>query len=111
MAEIRPYYAAGEPLEAFVEADATIKNNTLGASSAENMVVPARSTLVLLSSDQDVWYSLTGTAAVPTDDSTSHCYLPGGTLDHPVAIDIANTANISLLSASSVCHVVGKFFE
>ena len=110
MAEIKPYYASGEPFEAFAEADATIKNNTLAVSTAENMAVPTGATLVLLSTDQDVWYSLTGTAAVPTDDSSAHCYLPGGTLDHPVAIDIANTANISLLS-TSVCHVVGKFFE
>lgn len=110
MAEIKPYYAAGEAMEAFAEADATIKNNTLAVSTAENMAVPAGSTLVLLSTDQDVWYSLTTTAAVPTDDTSAHCYLPGGTLDHPVALDSANVSNISLLS-TSICHVVGKFFE
>ena len=109
MAQLIPYLAAGEPFTAFREADSTIKNSTLAVSTAENMAVPSGATVVLLSTDQDVWYSLTTTAAVPTDDSTAHCYLPGGTLDHAVAIDIAKTANISLLS-TSVCHVVGKFF-
>lgn len=110
MAQIKPYYVAGVPFEAFAEAEATIKNSTLAASTAENMAVPSGSTLVLLSTDQDVWYSLTTTAAVPTDDTSSHSYLAGGTVDHPIALDSADTTNISVLS-TSVCHVVGKFFE
>lgn len=103
---LRPYNAEGTYVESFNELDATVKNNTLAVTTTENMAVPTGVKVVYLVADQDLWYNLDSTAAIPTDDSTDHRFLPAG---QERALTTKGVTNISLISAS-VCHVVGRFW-
>ena len=106
MQVMQPFLAGSNPIDAFNELDATIKNNTV--TTAENMAVPTGAKVCLLISDADVWYSCSGTAAVPTDDSGSSSFLPA---DIEVGLVVEIVDNISLISASGTAHVAGRFWE
>jgi hypothetical protein len=103
---LRPFNAEGVYVEAFREQDATVKNNTLAAATAENMAVPTGAEVVYLIADQDLWYNLDVTAVIPTDDSTDHRFLPAG-LERGLVIN--GVTNISLISAS-IARASGRFW-
>ena len=106
MQVMQPFLAGSNPINAFNELDATIKNNTV--TSAENMAVPSGAKVCLLISDADVWYSCAGTAAVPTDDSGSSSFLPA---DTEIGLAVETVSAINLISVSGTAHVAGRFWR
>lgn len=102
------YGVNGQPTEAFDPNNATRKNATLAASTAENIAVPAGAKFVIITCDQDLWYNFNTTAAVPTNDSTDHDFVAAG-VDRWIG-GMQGVTNISVLSPS-VAHVVARFWS
>jgi len=106
---LKPLHVDGFRLEAWNEQDATIKNNLLVATTAENMTVPTAitPTVVRLQSDLDLWYDLSTTAVIPTDDTGTATFLPAGVERW---ITLRSVTAISLVS-SGAAKVCGLFWE
>ena len=107
MDKLRSESVNGDQTDAFDETASTVKNATLAAGVAESIAVPSGATVVYIVADQDIWYNLDSTAAVPTDDSTDHRYFPVG-IERGVS-GIKSIANISVLSPS-IAHVSARFW-
>lgn len=106
--KVKPYRIEGVSFGAFREQDATIKNHTLAADTQEAVTIPAGATLAMISADEDIWYNLSATAAIPTADTGTSSYLSKGTVDYP--LPVGDAASISMI-APAVAHVVVKFYE
>ena len=105
--KLKPLHADGFRVEAWNEEDSTVVNAVLAATVAEDMTIPTGAVAVRLISDTDLWYNLTTTAVVPSDDSSLATLLPAGG-ERWINISPAITA-ISLIS-SGAAKVCGNFW-
>ena len=104
---LKALHTDGFRLEAWNETDATPKNNTLAANTAENMAVPTGSVVVRLTANSDTWYNLGATAVVPSGDAGTVSFAPAG-VDR--WIQVSSVTNISLISQDAAL-VCGLFWE
>lgn len=108
---VKQLRAVSDPsgLIAGVVAPSYVENQTLAASTPENMVVPAKATAVILCFDTDVYLNFNGTAATPSGDTTDG----SGSIYHPAGstrlFGVLAGSNISIVAAATA-HGSGEFF-